>query len=107
MQEKSWRWFPVCYILPMERPTRKITDPNPKTVVIRIRASAQMRDQLWRACADLAIDESEAIRMAIRHWLDYYESHPETIQRAFSQRIHPPKPELARLNSPKKGKIKD
>jgi len=41
-----------------------------------------LRDALWRACADLAIDESEEIRIAIRYWLDEYERHPETIQRA-------------------------
>jgi len=66
-----------------------------------------MRDALWRVCADLAIDESEAIRMAIRHWLDWYESHPETIEKAFTNRLRIPKPAMARLNSPKKGKIKD
>lgn len=91
----------------MKRPTRKVTDPSPKTVVLQARASEELRDALWRACADLAIDESEAIRIAIRYWLDEYERHPETIQRAFSQRIRMPKPELLRLNAPKKGKIKD
>jgi|GEM_PF-6332711 len=45
--------------------------------------------------------------MAIRHWLDWYESHPETIEKAFTNRLRIPKPAMARLNSPKKGKIKD
>ena len=85
----------------MERPTKKIADPGKKSVVLRARASAELRDALWAECARLAIDESEAIRRAILFWV---KSHQSKTQRG--DRLSAPTPDLVMLNAPKKGKIK-